>query len=78
MQNQIGEIREGLIADLVAVDGNPVADLSLLGDQGRHIPLVMKAGYMDVDRTATIGATQWQETWFPPEHPRGGQTGDDA
>lgn len=41
---QLGEVVEGAIADLIAVDGNPLEDLRLLTDQGRHIPLVVRGG----------------------------------
>ena len=30
--------------DLIAVDGDPIADLGLLQDQGAHLPLIMKGG----------------------------------
>lgn len=40
LQDQVGEIRPGLRADLVAVAGNPLADVSVL----EHIDFVMKDG----------------------------------
>jgi imidazolonepropionase-like amidohydrolase len=40
MENQIGRVAQGLQADLVAVDGDPVKDISAL----RKVKLVMKAG----------------------------------
>ncbi|HEY2133040.1 MAG TPA: amidohydrolase family protein, partial [Acetobacteraceae bacterium] len=46
MEGQIGVIAPGAHADLIVVDGNPLADLSLLTGQGRHMPLVMKAGVL--------------------------------
>jgi imidazolonepropionase-like amidohydrolase len=39
-QNQLGEIREGFLADLVAVDGDPGADIAAL----KNVRLVMKGG----------------------------------
>ena len=36
--------RPGAFADLIAVKGNPLKDLSLLTDQGRHMPLIVKGG----------------------------------
>ena len=44
MEGRIGTIAPGAHADLIVVDGNPLADLSLLTRQGRHMPVIMKAG----------------------------------
>ncbi|MEL6218743.1 MAG: amidohydrolase family protein [Pseudomonadota bacterium] len=41
---QIGCIAEGALADLIAVDGDPLADLSVLTGQGERLPLIMKGG----------------------------------
>lgn len=44
MEGKIGVVAPGAYADLVVVDGNPLADLSLLTGQGRHMPAIMLAG----------------------------------
>jgi imidazolonepropionase-like amidohydrolase len=44
MEGQIGTVAAGAFADLVVVDGDPLKDLSLLTNQGAHMPLIMKAG----------------------------------
>ena len=44
LEGRIGCIAPGAHADLVVVDGDPLADLSLLGGQGRHMPAIMLAG----------------------------------
>jgi imidazolonepropionase-like amidohydrolase len=44
LEGRIGCIAPGAFADLVVVDGDPLADLSLLTGQGRHMPLIMKGG----------------------------------
>jgi imidazolonepropionase-like amidohydrolase len=71
MQGRIGELSVGAYADMIAVDGNPLDDLALLRDQGRHIPFIMKAGFVEVDETAQVDAGHWQARWFPPELPLG-------
>lgn len=40
----LGSIREGAIADLLVVDGNPLDDLALLGSGGDRIPVIMQEG----------------------------------
>ncbi|SDE13726.1 Imidazolonepropionase [Salipiger thiooxidans] len=44
MEGQIGAITPGAFADVIAVEGNPLEDLSLLTGQGAHMPLIMKDG----------------------------------
>jgi imidazolonepropionase-like amidohydrolase len=39
-ENQIGELKPGFFADVVAVPGNPLADISTL----THVSFVMKNG----------------------------------
>lgn len=41
---RLGTIAPGALADLIAVAGNPLQDLSLLQEQGRHLDLIMKGG----------------------------------
>jgi imidazolonepropionase-like amidohydrolase len=43
-QGPLGVIREGAYADILLVDGNPLDDVSILGDDGKNIPLIMKDG----------------------------------
>lgn len=44
MEGKLGVVAPGAFADLIAVDGNPLDDLGLLQEQGKHLPLIMKAG----------------------------------
>jgi imidazolonepropionase-like amidohydrolase len=44
MEGEVGVIAPGAHADLIVVDGDPLADLSLLTGQGRHIPSILKGG----------------------------------
>lgn len=44
LDGQVGRVAEGLAADLIALDGNPLEDLGLLQDQGAQMPLILKGG----------------------------------
>jgi imidazolonepropionase-like amidohydrolase len=44
MVGKIGVITPGAFGDLVVVDGDPLRDLSLLTEQGRHLPAIVKDG----------------------------------
>jgi imidazolonepropionase-like amidohydrolase len=41
---ELGVVKPGAIADLLAVDGDISRDLSCLQDQGRHIDMILQAG----------------------------------
>jgi imidazolonepropionase-like amidohydrolase len=41
---KLGVVQEGALADLLLVDGDPTADLSLLGDPDANLHVVMKDG----------------------------------
>jgi len=41
---QLGVIAPGAYADLLLVDGDPLADISVLGGQGDHLDLIVRAG----------------------------------
>ncbi len=47
---EIGEIVPGARADLLVVEGDPLRDLNLLQDQGRHLAAIMKDGRFHVRR----------------------------
>lgn len=40
----LGVIAAGAIADMILLDGNPLEDLTVLQEQGAHIPLIIKQG----------------------------------
>lgn len=44
MPGKIGVIAPDAYADFIVVDGDPLADLSLLTGQGAHLPIIMKSG----------------------------------
>jgi imidazolonepropionase-like amidohydrolase len=43
---ELGVIAPGACADLIAVDGNPLRDISLLDGQGEHLSVIMKDGVL--------------------------------
>ncbi len=47
---ELGTIAPGAVADVLVVDGDPLADLGLLQEQGRHIPVIMKEGRFHKNR----------------------------
>lgn len=52
MEGKLGIVREGAIADLLVVEGNPLEDVSLLAKPEQNVRLVMKAGAVARDRLA--------------------------
>ena len=52
LTGEVGIIAPGARADLLVIDGNPLDDLSLLQDQGRHMDVIMKDGAFVVNRLA--------------------------
>lgn len=52
MPGQIGVIAPGAFADLIAVEGNPLEDISVLTGLGKNVSLVMKEGRIYKDRLA--------------------------
>jgi imidazolonepropionase-like amidohydrolase len=49
MQDRLGRLAPGAIADVLVVDGDPYKDISCLLGQGDRIPLVMKGGVVHHD-----------------------------
>lgn len=41
---ELGELVPGAFADLLVVDGDPLSDLNLFQDEGRHLSAIMKGG----------------------------------
>ncbi len=44
MEDRIGRVAPGLIADLIVVDGDPLADVSVFDRGGANLPVIMQAG----------------------------------
>lgn len=43
-EGRLGVITPGAYADILLVDGNPMDDVTILGQDGRNFPVIMKAG----------------------------------
>jgi imidazolonepropionase-like amidohydrolase len=50
MPGKVGTLQTGAFSDAIVVDGNPLKDLALLGDQGKHLSVIMKAGILHKNR----------------------------
>jgi imidazolonepropionase-like amidohydrolase len=50
MPGEAGIVAAGAHADLLVVDGDPLSDLSLLQDDGKHLSLIMRGGRTFKDR----------------------------
>jgi imidazolonepropionase-like amidohydrolase len=46
-----GEIREGWVADLLLIEGEPLDDISVLRDPENNLALIMKAGKIVKNQT---------------------------
>ena len=43
-EGRLGVVAPGALADLIVVDGDPLADLAVLTEQGAHLPAIMQGG----------------------------------
>ena len=50
MEGKLGTLQPGAFADLIAIDGDPTADLGLFQEQGRHIAAIMQGGRFHKNR----------------------------
>ncbi len=44
MQREIGRVAAGYVADLIVVDGDPLADIGCLGRGGETLPVILQGG----------------------------------
>ena len=49
-QDKLGQVKEGFLADLIVVDGDPLKDIGVLENDGAKVRLVMKAGEVFKDQ----------------------------
>ena len=43
-QGELGIVKEGALADLLLVDGDPLSNIDLIGDPGKDFTVIMKNG----------------------------------
>lgn len=58
MTGKLGVIAAGAFADLIVIEGDPLKDLGLLQEQGRHMPLIMQGGKLH-----KMGLRPGKATW---------------
>ena len=62
MEPDLGEIRPGALADLLLVDGDPIADLSVLLDTDRLLAIMKDGEFHKAPELLGAGAALWQRT----------------
>jgi imidazolonepropionase-like amidohydrolase len=50
LPGKVGTLMPGAYADAILVDGDPLANLALLEEQGKYLPLIMKGGKLHKNR----------------------------
>jgi imidazolonepropionase-like amidohydrolase len=50
MEGKLGCLKPGAFADLLVVDGNPLKNLKLFQDEGKHLSMIMKGGRFHKNR----------------------------
>jgi imidazolonepropionase-like amidohydrolase len=56
--DELGQVKEGFLADLLLVDGDPLADLSILADR-RKLLAIMKDGVFHKEPEMRASRTRW-------------------
>ena len=55
--HELGSVREGYLADLLVVDGDPLSDIGVLQDRARLVAIV-KGGMLVVDELDALGSAE--------------------
>jgi imidazolonepropionase-like amidohydrolase len=59
--NELGQIKEGYLADLLLVDGDPLSNLAILREPARMLA-VMKNGEFAKEPEIRSARTRWSQT----------------
>lgn len=54
MSAKIGQVKPGLLADLIVIDGNPLDDISVLAQPEEHLMMVIKNGQIAVNNSVPV------------------------
>jgi predicted amidohydrolase YtcJ len=54
-RDKLGVVEAGALADLIVVDGDPLADLSILAKPQQHLKAVVRDGALTIDRLPPKG-----------------------
>ena len=58
MADELGQLKEGFLADILLVDGDPLADLSILADRSKLLA-IMKDGVFHKEPELRASRTRW-------------------
>ena len=50
LEGKIGTLKPGAHADLIVIDGDPLKNLGLFQEQGKHLSAIMKGGKFHKNR----------------------------
>jgi imidazolonepropionase-like amidohydrolase len=59
MGNELGQIKEGFLADLLLVDGDPLADLSILLDKKKLLAIMKDGKFHKAPEIRSTATTRW-------------------
>jgi imidazolonepropionase-like amidohydrolase len=59
MPNELGQIKEGFLADILLVDGDPLADLKILLDKKNLLAIMKDGKFHKAPEVRSSSATRW-------------------
>lgn len=59
MAHELGQVRDGFLADLLLVDGDPLADLSILQDEKRLLAIMKDGKFHKAPKERASRSAQW-------------------
>lgn len=61
MPDELGRVREGALADLLLIDGDPLADLAVLQDRKRILAVMKDGEFHRAPETRSASRTRWNQ-----------------